>query len=192
MFIDAKVLLSFHHRFIFTLYTCIPSPSLFLFSAISTAHPHVLMMSQPSNMSKHDESRHSLTKTWGKVARLESPYLEASQLQDFGIYISECDLTDAEHSPQYFLPASKEKLASLEHLRPQEMLLPPKPGDFNYYKNPPSKTNRFFEARDIADVFRVHMSGWLRDLPSMAESTQWLHRTYVLSYHIQCQTHSDL
>jgi hypothetical protein len=63
---------------------------------------------------RHIKAREDLFAMYREISPSQVS-LDYSQLREKGIIISQLDLEEAENFSQYFLPATIEKLASLQH-----------------------------------------------------------------------------
>jgi hypothetical protein len=130
----------------------------------------------------HSKSRSRLAQKGFKIGALVNPYLDVAQLEEYGICVSQSDLAESEHLPQYFRPASPETLASLEDRR-QELSGPPQPGDVDYYEEDGRSLSliNYSRAEDRLNELSVQ---WLngptfdREGPNLRETTTWKTKGY--------------
>jgi hypothetical protein len=142
-------------------------------------------MELPEHKTRHTRSRWQLAQKGLEIDALSNPYLDAAQLKEHGIWASQIDLNDAEYFPRYFLPASSEKLASLEDRRPK-IPTPPQPYDVDYDDGGGDRpTRNFCQASYKGDALEEQLtrgkdsSG---EWPSLMEATPWNYKTYVAQY----------
>ncbi len=139
-------------------------------------------MEPPAHKTRHARSRWQLAQKGLEIDALLNPYLDVARLQEHGIWASQIDLDDAEHFPRYFLPASPEKLASLEDRRPK-IPAPPQPYDVDYDDGGGYRpTRNFSQARYKGDALEEQLTGGkdsTGEWPSLMEATPWSYKTYV-------------
>jgi hypothetical protein len=124
----------------------------------------------------HSKSRSRLAQKGLKIGALVNPYLDVAQLKEYGICVSQSDLAESEHLPQYFRPASPETLASLEDRR-QKLPRPPQPGDLDYYEDDHRLAlANYWQARTNSHQLTVQ---WLngptydQEGPNLLQTTTW-------------------
>lgn len=117
---------------------------------------------------RHVEARKKLFKKFHHILRLRGP-LEQEQLEDLGVSTSQLDLDHAENFSLHFLPATAEKLASLEDRRPE---MDPKITTDTWYQD--------CSATDRASLVSATLIGQAinddaaeTDGPCLLDSTRW-------------------
>jgi hypothetical protein len=122
-------------------------------------------MSSPLPSPRDTEARQNLFDRFRQLTRLHDP-LGRDQLEHLGISALQFDLADAETFPQYFLPATSEKLASLEHRRPA--LRSDLTTDEMFTEVP-----AYLQSATMCAVLQGHLVNHGRDSPGMLDATRW-------------------
>lgn len=111
------------------------------------------------------EAQQDLFDSFRQITFSQGP-LEREQLENLKIYSSQFDLADAEAFPQYFLPATPDRLASLEHRRPELRSDLTTNEDF-------ITGHAYFQSTTMSAIIQNQLDNYGRDSPGMLDATRW-------------------